>query len=511
MNPKNRNKMTDKDWEALRHSLSLPSQKEGWNQLLPALEQQLPLKPAHDKKRRRRYLWLWWMIAPTIAILLYFITAPSRNNLALDTEPISTGVQNADSESDNTRNTHPGSIDVNSTDKAHTTSKNNNVTGDSLNLPAFEKQSLDTDHFKKTDKNSTTASGKKANELVSAKEKKTGSVYKNQLNRPLPGNNLPAKRSRLSTGNLQQSGRATRNKYSNKVARSSNRPEPENTIQTERPPVNNETGHVNNQPEQAAVGQPKDSSTTSVQKTGSTRVDSFATEAPVTSIENKELLISAGLQWTFQVPASNPSPYFTGPDLSFQPYRNLVPGAWIRVQVERSAIIADVTPFYSTIVSARPHYTFYQSTRVGDTIINTTEVRSMRKNFGLGAGIGYEYQLFPRWWIGVGFHSYWWNKAIGQAEGLEEKIPVGGTDKLSRNYNRDYIIPSEENSYFRKSQQNLSFTALYTKNKWQAGLRGGITFSSLAKRDGPRNLTRFDFLFRLPLIGAKKKSGTPGK
>lgn len=510
MNPKNRNNMTDKDWEALQHSLSLPSQKEGWNQLLPALEQQLPLQSTPDKKRRKRYLWVWWMIIPMIAIILYYTGFHSKNNSDWIAGRSNNSLQNTDSKNTDPGNRDPKNTDISNTDLRNTDKEKNDSgsaaisTEDSLNHHSLNKENLEIEHYITKDEKSTTAPGKKSNVLIAAKKNQSGTIQQHKTSGLFIAKHQSAKKPGLSNSSSERSARKTRNKNSNKAASSNNPIIPKQAMQVNPELVKNETGQVNNQPEQAVTAQRKDSSTT-IQKTGSAKVDSVGKETPVTSIDTKELIISAGLQWNFQVPASDPSPYFTGPNLTFQPYRNLVPGAWIRVQVERSAIIADVTPFYSTLVSPRTHYTFHQSTRVGDTIINTTEERSMRKNFGIGAGIGYEYRLLPQWWIGVGFHSYWWNKAIGQAAGKEEKIPVGGTDKVSRNYNRDYIIPSEENSYFRKSQQNLSFTALYTKNKWQAGMRAGFTFSSLAKRDGPRNLTRFDFLFRLPLIGARKK------
>lgn len=493
MNRKNPHNSSEQDWEALRASLSLPSADGAWNDMQSRLDQHLPepVTPPEEKKRRR-LLWLLLMVVFLIGWLL-FSTGNKEHS-----KNVSTSNRNASPE----QRVEPdnGSVQGNklasSSEKPIPATDSGTSHSSSLQAPFTPVQTDATEN----------------NELHKP-DKHTANNQRDDNNLSVPKAVKPVKGS---------SSVKNPNKYQKEKDHKKGRWSPRNNsnhqkmIPTGKDPIAamkaDRSGDVANRVSGPATDSSGTGSANALKENPTSvasakKPDSVSKPANVdkTGEEHKELILTAGIQWNLQLPSSGPSQYFTGPDLSFQPYRNLIPGAWIRVQVERSAVVADVSPLYSTLVAEKTHYTFFESVSTGDTIVNTTEQRSMRKNFGLGAGIGYEYQLLPQWWIGVGFHSYWWSKAIGKAKGMEEKIPINGSGKIIRNYERNYIIPSDEFQYFRKSQQNLSFTALYTSNRWQGGLRAGFTFSSLAKRDGPRNLTRMDFLFRLPLIGARRK------
>lgn len=475
--------MSEQDWESLRNDLLLPSGNEAWNEMSATLDQHLPPAAKPKERKRRRFLLLLLLLNLPVIGWLLFNNVEEKQAAKL----VTSGQQASSPSATSSRQQPPANAIVSSAKKIDSESESKSKgTSDTLSLSVSvpEKTYADKPAFPGGD------------------IRKVGpeSSLKKRENRP--SNTLSEGRAETNPVNKKRNRQGLPDTRSGKQAGRSSRQESTSQHITDRVAIAN-ADTIAAQNEQISPVVEKKAEMAKTPKTPDSLPATTNTEK--NGQENKDLIVTAGLQWNLQLPSSGPSQYFTGPNLSFQPYRNLIPGAWLRVQVERSAIIADFSPFYATLVGSSTHFTQFESVRAGDTIVNTTEVRSMRKNFGVGAGIGYEYQLLPQWWLGIGFHSYWWNKAIGKASGLEERIPLNGSGKIIRNYERNYIIPSNEFQYFRKSQQNLSFTALYTSNRWQGGLRAGFTFSSLAKRDGPRNLTRLDFLFRLPLIGARRK------
>lgn len=215
-------------------------------------------------------------------------------------------------------------------------------------------------------------------------------------------------------------------------------------------------------------------------------------------------VFSGGLQWTVQLPTYSSGDYFTGSSAQSQFYRVFIPGIWLRAKVDKSAIVAEVHPFYSNLVPAKVFETNVTSNNITDTVVITTENKLLRKTFGISAGLEYQYNIRSNWWIGGGIQGYFLNNAVARSDVQEERRALNGSGKTVTNYSSTYKIPREEWTRFNKTNAAISGHILYNAKKWEAGLRFALPVTSLSVQKGPKYPFRSEFLFRWPIYLQKK-------
>src|SRR6185503_3624021 len=101
--------------------------------------------------------------------------------------------------------------------------------------------------------------------------------------------------------------------------------------------------------------------------------------------------LSAGLQWNLQLPVSGVDNYFKGSTASSQPYRMLLPGAWISIRSTKHILRAEVNPFFDNLLPNKSYGSFINSKNIPDTVITTTEIKSLRKTFGVALTADYDH------------------------------------------------------------------------------------------------------------------------
>ena len=210
-------------------------------------------------------------------------------------------------------------------------------------------------------------------------------------------------------------------------------------------------------------------------------------------------VISAGLQWNFQLPVYGADNYFKGSTATSQPYRVLLPGAWVSVQSEKRLLRAEVNPFYSSLLPAKPFGIFTTYSNTPDTLITITETKTLSKTFGIFISADYNYNFSRNWWAGGGIHAYWQRKGITSGRGIEEKRSVINGGAVANTFNRNYMLTKKEWENFRRFQLGIHGEIFYSSKKMQTGFRIGLPVGSVAKQQGQRSSLRSEILFRLPL------------
>jgi len=225
-------------------------------------------------------------------------------------------------------------------------------------------------------------------------------------------------------------------------------------------------------------------------------------------IPQRRPIISAGLQWNFQLPIYSGENYFKGSSGKSQPYMVLLPGAWISVQNERRSLSAELNPFYSNLLPAKSFGIFTSYANLPDTIVMTTETKTLEKTFGIHFAANYDLNISGNWWAGGGIHAYWLKKGIASSDGTEEKRSISNGGVVSTSFNQTYILTKPEWENFDRFQLWLHAQAFYARKKMQTGIRIGIPFNSIAKQQGQKNPLRTEMIFRLPLylLNTKSKS-----
>jgi hypothetical protein len=226
----------------------------------------------------------------------------------------------------------------------------------------------------------------------------------------------------------------------------------------------------------------------------------LATENPAPHIElpAEKWTINTGLHWTIPIPLNGGSNYFIGPNGQSQPYSLLLPGAWIQAEKEKQLVTFDVNPFAVSLPPAKVFRTITGVENVQDTLVQTTDQRTLIKTFGLSAGVSYQYKIFSNWWAGAGVQMVFWKRAVAGSAAAINKVPIGGTAGVITNQQSVYKL-TDEWSYFSKVQASISTEIFYKAPKWQAGLRLGLPITPLAQQDGPKYFLRGELLYRLHL------------
>ena len=229
------------------------------------------------------------------------------------------------------------------------------------------------------------------------------------------------------------------------------------------------------------------------------KVDSAAQPAPE-AVSKEEIKFSAGLFWALQLPTYSSSDYFTGPNAKAQYYRILLPGIYLRAEVDRSAFTVEANPFFTNLMPDKTYLTNSSSTNLGDTVIISKETRTMRKSFGFAAAISYDYNLRNQWWVGGGFQWQLLRDGVAKIDGEEERRATNGSGKVTRTYSETIAMTENDWQYFRKTYLGLNGHILYKSARWQTGLRVSYPITPLSKNGGPQFPLRSEVFFRLPVF-----------
>ena len=68
-------------------------------------------------------------------------------------------------------------------------------------------------------------------------------------------------------------------------------------------------------------------------------------------VQNSYWLMEAGLEWNLSIPFSSARNILDGPNGNFQPYRILLPGAWVRLEAGKHSMSLAVNPFYTGFIA----------------------------------------------------------------------------------------------------------------------------------------------------------------
>lgn len=215
--------------------------------------------------------------------------------------------------------------------------------------------------------------------------------------------------------------------------------------------------------------------------------------------------LAGGLFWT--LPLNSLSQYETwsaGPNGQPQPYRLLLPGAWIEASHERHLMTLEFNPFASGIPRDIP-FKYVEGSRQGtDTLIRTYTSHTMLKSFGASLGMGYQYNINGKLWIGGSFQAILWTRAVEQEGIVYEKIPSNSNPSVFTAESFNY--PMKENwEYFSKFQFNLNADLTYREKNWQTGIRTGVALTPFAQKEGPVHPFSASVFFRWRLFYLEKK------
>lgn len=188
-------------------------------------------------------------------------------------------------------------------------------------------------------------------------------------------------------------------------------------------------------------------------------------------VDDNSLHVMAGLQWQAQLPFGGIQHYFAGPNASSQPYRLLIPGAWVGFEIDRNLFVAEVSPFTSTVYNPKPFVTI--TTVDGQTEV--TKTKKLNKLFGLSAAIRYSYNVKGKWWAGGGIHTDLVNKGVAT---VNTEINNNGTTTSSTSFAR---LETSDLSLLSKFKVRTDAEVFYRAEKWQAGLRAGVYFTPVTK------------------------------
>ena len=218
--------------------------------------------------------------------------------------------------------------------------------------------------------------------------------------------------------------------------------------------------------------------------------DSLANEEEADA--DKKLLVQAGLQWRLPLPIAGTQHYFAGPAANEQPWRMLLPGAWVSVQADKNMLMAEVNPFASASFNPKPFY----NSQIADSLAILVKLKSITKVFGVSGAISFQHNIAGNWWAGAGLQASFWKKGVAVLIVNKHDI-ITNTNTSSA---QPYVLSKADWQYFSKFQLYPHLQLMYRGNSYQAGVRAGATFTSLAKDNGARNLVFAEAFFRLPLI-----------
>ena len=222
-------------------------------------------------------------------------------------------------------------------------------------------------------------------------------------------------------------------------------------------------------------------------------------------IDSTMFVAEAGLQWNMQLPFANSSSFFTGPGAQSQPYRILLPGAWISWHSEKSLLSVQVNPFTSLLVPSKSFNTVVANSTSSDTAITKTETKTLKKLFGVSAGLSYDFNVTGNWWFGGNMQANWWRSGIATSNIKTSSQSLSGSfNPINTQSNTIYKLSKPDWENFSTFQMQLNLEILYRKKTWIAGFNAGLPIMPIAKTTGPLNPFYAALFFRVRLWEDKK-------
>lgn len=222
-------------------------------------------------------------------------------------------------------------------------------------------------------------------------------------------------------------------------------------------------------------------------------------------IDSTMFVAEAGLQWNMQLPFANSSSFFTGPGTQSQPYRILLPGAWISWHSEKSLLGVQVNPFTSLLVPSKPFNTVIANSTSSDTAITKTETKTLKKLFGVSAVLSYNYNVTGNWWFGGNMQATWWRSGIATSNIKTSRQSLSNSfNPINTQSTTRYKLSKPDWENFSTFQMQLNLEILYRKKTWIAGFNAGLPIMPIAKITGPLNPFYAALFFRVRLWEDKK-------
>lgn len=222
-------------------------------------------------------------------------------------------------------------------------------------------------------------------------------------------------------------------------------------------------------------------------------------------IDSTMFVAEAGLQWNMQLPFANSSCFFSGPGTQSQPYRILLPGAWISWHSEKSLLGVQVNPFTSLLVPSKPFNTVVANSTSSDTAITKTETKTLKKLFGVSAVLSYNYNVTGNWWFGGNMQATWWRSGIATSNIKTSRQSLSSSfNPINTQSTTRYKLSKPDWENFSTFQMQLNLEILYRKKTWIAGFNAGLPIMPIAKIKGPLNPFYAALFFRVRLWEDKK-------
>jgi hypothetical protein len=213
--------------------------------------------------------------------------------------------------------------------------------------------------------------------------------------------------------------------------------------------------------------------------------------------EDNDVKLQAGLQWSKQVPFAGADNYFIGPNGASQPYRVLLPGAWLSLQADRYLFMAEVNPFATTLFNPKPFVTIINQVNNGQT--TQTETRSLAKLFGTSAAIRTDYNIAGNWWAGAGIQANFWSKGVRN----NYYTQTGGGNTTQ--FKTTTSLSDSDWVYFFKMQVRGDAELMYKTPYWHVGIRTGLFLMPIAQNyGGPKSPLQTELFYRGVLFNRKQ-------
>jgi hypothetical protein len=230
---------------------------------------------------------------------------------------------------------------------------------------------------------------------------------------------------------------------------------------------------------------------------------SHADKNETTAEEATKLEFQFGLSWTLPVPFAGGQNYFAGPNGAAQPYRYVLPGAWMSLRADTYQFIVCVNPFASSMV--RPAV-LDSSVSEPDSVTRVLKSNTISKLFGFVASLHVDHEIGGHWWAGGGLQGNWWQGAVGTVHEETQKRPSPATGPGSLSYqSKAEAVPDSAWANLSRFQIFLNAELIYRTSRWQAGIEAGFSVTPLANSGNPKNLLNAAFFFRLPLVTKQLK------
>jgi len=179
--------------------------------------------------------------------------------------------------------------------------------------------------------------------------------------------------------------------------------------------------------------------------------------AAKSSKDNLSKMITAGLQWNFNVPV-NSGYYFTGATGKSQPWQLLLPSLWASKKAGIGRLMVSFTLLQQNLTGKK---VLSSSTDTSYITISTSVI----KTFGLGAGLQYNIAITPAFSVSAGFNYNTQSKALLVEDSVSVIQSVMATSSVNV-----ANTPSNGPAYLKPSFITGKIEFAYTRAKFDVGI-----------------------------------------